>query len=238
MYNPTIVPVGVPIENPDQLSQINWGLENAGMAIDMPEDKLAICRFATVSDDMVPNSPRGDIVMGLFSGKGFALNSNETHVLRMNVELIKDVDPAYLKELIASNKSIEEIKEGLMAKEGVTTLRGSMSLDENSYFLANIKFVHSKDNVTIVDADIDRPYSKPDSGDIAASATRDNPAIKGYIAGHIKVNIVPSGDGMIGKGELTLNRVGYSGKYTVLLSMNKPQPGGVALFMGDKALPS
>ncbi len=226
-------PEGIPIENSDQLFQISGGSENTKKLLKMPGDELIAYRPSTVSDTGAPEPPKGDIVTSLFSGRGFALKGNETHVLRMNVEIVRDVDPVYLRNLMTSNKSIEDIKEGLNAKEGPASIRGSLRINESSYSLLNIKFVSSKDNDTILDADVAKLYLKPAPGMIMRPDTGN----KTTIAGHIKVTVAPSKDGLIGNGELTMSSEEYSGKYTVLLHMEKPLPCNILPLRGNIAPP-
>lgn len=216
------LPECMPMENSDQLFHISGSLGNIKNAIHVSGDESSAHRQATVSDMDKPEPPKGDIVIGLFSGRGFALKDNETHVLRMIVELIKDVDPVYLMDLMTSNKSIEDIKEELRAKEGATSLRGSLRINESSYSLLNIKLMPSGDNAnaTAVDADVAMLYLKPAPGMIMKPDSSDKTAI----AGHIKVIVAPSEGGLVGKGELIMSRDEYNGKYIVLLHMEKPIP--------------
>ncbi len=226
-------PNGMPIENSDQLFKISGGPGNTKKIIHMPGDELIAYRPYTVSDTGMPEPPKGDIVTCLVSGKGFALKGNETHVLRMNVELIRDVDPVYLRDLMTSNKSIEDIKEGLNAKEGPSSLRGSLRINESIYSLLNTKLIPSKDNETTVDADVAKLYLKPSSGRVMKPDTRN----KTTIAGHIKVTVAPSKDGLIGKGELTISSDGYSGKYTLLLHMEQAMSCNILPAKGNTAPP-
>ena len=226
-------PDGMPIENSDQLFKISGGSENTKNIVHIPGDELIAYRPSTVSGTGMPEPPKGDIVTCLVSGRGFALKGSETHVLRMNVELIRDVDPVYLRDLMTSNKSIEDIKEGLNSKEGSTSLRGSLRINESIYALLNTKLVQSKDNETTVDADVAKLYLKPAPGIIMKPDTSN----KTTIAGHIKVTVAPSKDGLIGNGELIMSSDEYSGKYTVLLHMEEPLPCNILPVKGNIAPP-
>lgn len=226
-------PNGMPIENSDQLFQISGGPKNIQNAIQIPGEELISYKPSTAVDTGAPKPSKGDIVTCLFSGRGFALKGNETHVLRMNVELIRDIDPVYLRELMTSNKSIEDIEEGLNANEGNASLRGNLRINESSYSLLNIKLVSYKDNATIVDADVAKLYLKPASGEIM----RPDASAKPGIAGHIKVTVAPSEGGLVGKGELNMGSDEYRGKYTVLLHMEKPMPCDI-LPLEDSMAPS
>ena len=226
-------PEGMPIENSDQLFQIGGGSKNKKNIIMIPGDELIAYRPSTVSDTGSSEPPKGDIVTCLFSGRGFALKGNETHVLRMDVELIRDVDPVYLRNLMTSNRSIEDIKEGLNANEGAASIRGGLRINESSYSLLNTKLIQSNNNNTIVDADLAKRYLKPAPGMIV----RPDIGNKTASEGHIKVTVAPSKDGLIGKGELIMSSDEYSGKYTVLLHMEKPLPCNILPLKDNIAPP-
>lgn len=207
----------------------NWELENAGIVLYTFKDRLAAYDIETMPDKNTPNHPEADLVGSIFGGKGFALKDNETYVLRMHVELVKDIDPIYLRDLLVSNKSVEEIKEKLIAKEGNVTLRGSMSLDGNIYPLVNIKFVPSGDNATVVDADVAERHltASPDNIAEPPPMVEPPPSGKTAIAGHIKATIVPSKGGSIGNGVLIMSSDVYRGKYIVFLNLEKTWPDGI-----------
>lgn len=181
---------------------------------------------AAVPDTIMPKPSEGDIVIQLFNGRGFALADNEKNVLMMNIDLIKDVDPTYLRNLMTSKKNIEDIKDELRAAEGTTAIRGSLGINESIYPLTNIELLSSKDNSTIVDADVAKLYLNPDG-------TID----KVVIAGHINVTVAPTEGGLVGKGELTMSNDKYNGKYTVLLNIEKPQPGNIPPVRGNLTQP-
>ncbi len=210
-------------------------LQNAGIVLYTLKDKLVTYNIETMPGKSTSNSPEADIVGSILSGKGFALKDNETHVLRMHVELVKNIDPIYLRNLLGSNKSVEEIKEKLIAKKGNVTLRGSMSLDGNIYPLVNIKFMPSGDNATIVDADVAEHHSKAASDKMAESPPMMEPPHndKTRIAGHIKVTVISSRGGLIGNGVLIMSSDVYSGKYTVLLTIAEPEHDIAPPMQGD-----
>ena len=183
-------------------------------------------RPSAAPDTIVPKPSEGDIVIQLFNGRGFALIDNEKNVLMMNIDLIKDVDPVYLRDLMTSKKSIEDIKGELRAAEGTTAIRGSLGINESTYPLMNIELLSSTNNSTIVDADVAKLYLKPDD-------TID----KIVIAGHIKVTVTPTEDGLVGKGELAMSSDEYNGKYTVLLHMEKPLPSNIPPVQGNLTKP-
>ncbi len=228
------LPKGMPVEDPGQLLQVNGGLDGHENPIHIPGDELIAYRSSAASDTDSQGPPQGIIVIRLFSGKGFALKDNETLVLRMNVELIRDVDPVNLRNLMTSNRSIDDIKEELNAMSGAASLRGSLRINEISYALLNTHLMPSVDNATTIDADIATLYLKPAPGRIM----RPNASDKIPITGHINVIVAPAEGGVIGKGGLTMNSSEYSGNYNVLLQMEKPLPHDTPDFREDAASPA
>jgi len=169
---------------------------------------------------------RGDIANHLFNGRGFASKDNETDVLTMNIDLFKDVDPGHLRDLMTSNMSIEDIKDELRAATGATAIQGSLGINEITYPLTNIELSLSTNNSTIVAADVAKLYLKPDD-------TID----KMVIIGHIKVTVAQTDNGLVGKGELTMNSDEYKGNYTVLLHMKKPPADNLSSALSNLSQP-
>ncbi len=151
----------------------------------------------------MPCHPPGLPVDVIHSGSGFALLGNESHVLRLNVEALLPLEPMYIRKLLASNKTLSEIRDEIEAKTGETVYRGSIRLDRSIYPLVNLRLLYSSENITELKADVARPGSGPREKETA-------------IAGRIDVTIAPSEGGMIGKGELELEG---KGRFNVLLDM-------------------
>jgi hypothetical protein len=173
-------------------------------------------------DMMSQNPPMGPmadpaasgVLVDVFnSGRGFALKGDESHLLRFDVESIRYIEPLNMRMLLASNKSLEEIRQEIEAKDGNTTYRGSIMLDSEIYPLQSIVASLSGDNITTVDADV----AEPRFGEVHSDETA--------IVGHIAVTTYPSDIGSIGKGNLTINYGQYSGSYNVLLNMLSPLQG-------------
>jgi hypothetical protein len=156
---------------------------------------------------------RGVLVDVFNSGRGFALKGDESHLLRFDVESIRYIEPLNMRTLLSSNKSLEEIRQEIEAKDGNTTYRGRIMLDSEIYPLQSIVASLSGDNITTVDADVAEP--------MFCEAHSDETTI----AGHITVTTYPSDSGSIGKGNLTIDNGQYSGSYNVLLNMLSPMHG-------------
>lgn len=172
----------------------------------------------------MPNS--GDIVIQFLDGRGFASRDNETNALMVNVDLIKNVDPAYLRHLMTSNMSIENIRDELRAAAGATATQGSLEINEVNYPLKNIELLPSKDNSTTIDADVAELHLKKDD-------TIDNITT----VGHIKITLAASGKSFVGRGELTMSSDEYSGKYNVLLNIEKSPTDNIPLAQGNLVPP-
>jgi hypothetical protein len=85
--------------------------------------------------------PMGVPMEVLFSGHGFVMRGNESHILRLKVETIMPLEPDQIRGLLASNKSLEEIRNDIRAKEsdtGEKTYRGSMILDRAHTYQHNV----------------------------------------------------------------------------------------------------
>ena len=163
--------------------------------------------------------PMGVPVEVLFNGHGFALVDNESHILRLKVESIMPLEPDQIKGLLSSNKSLEEIRDDIRAKEGEKTNRGSMILDRSIYPLVNIVISPSGNNSTVLKADL------ADSGPL--SAANDT-----QILGSISMIIAPSDGGMIGKGELRIEQGLPAARYSLLLDMEPSRHGQDKMMRG------
>jgi len=163
--------------------------------------------------------PMGVPVEVLFSGHGFALVDNESHILRLKVESIMPLEPDQIKGLLSSNKSLEEIRDDIRAKEGEKTNRGSMILDRSIYPLINIVISPFGNNSTALTADL------ADSG--LLSTANDT-----QILGSISMIIAPSDGGMIGKGELRIEKGLPAARYSLLIDMEPSRHGQEKMMRG------
>lgn len=156
--------------------------------------------------------PMGVPVEVLYNGHGFALRGNESHILRLKVEAIMPLEPGQIRGLLASNKSLEEIRDDIRAKEGEKTNRGSMILDRSIYPLINIVVSASSNNSTALQADL---------ADLGPLSSANDTAILGSIS----VIISPSDGGMIGRGELRIDQGPLAARYSLLIDMEPPRNG-------------
>ncbi|OPY53061.1 MAG: hypothetical protein A4E48_00909 [Methanosaeta sp. PtaU1.Bin060] len=147
-----------------------------------------------------------------YSGRGFALKEDESHDLMMTVVNLMPPDPMQVRRLLASNKSIEEIRDEINAMQERAIYRGFIKLDEMVYPLIDIN-------------------SSPSGGDsISLYAYVVEPALdltisnKTSIAGSLRVMISPCEGRTAGKGELIINRGPHAGTYDVTLDVQPMEP--------------
>ncbi len=162
--------------------------------------------------------PMGVPVEVLYNGHGFALRGNESHIIRLKVEAIMPLEPGQIRGLLASNKSLEEIRDDIRAKEGEKTNRGSMILDRSIYPLINIVVSASSNNSTALQADL---------ADLGPLSSANDSAILGSIS----VIISPSDGGMIGRGELRIDQGTLAARYSLLIDMEPLRNGPKKMMM-------
>jgi hypothetical protein len=142
----------------------------------------------------------------LHSGCGFALKDNESLAMRLNVEVLLLIEPGQIRMQLASNKSLDEIRNNIQAKDGAVTYRGNLMLDGRVYSLVNIEIDPLGNDSTSIRADVADTDIASDGNEMTN-------------IGRISVVVSPTGDGQVGNGELEINSVRQKGKYVVLLDM-------------------
>jgi hypothetical protein len=180
------------------------GLAHVSLAQSSQNCNINGCRFA--------GFPMGVPIEVVHSGRGFALKGSESHIMRLNVETLMPLEPTHVRELLSSNKSLEEIRGDIRENIGITTYRGSMMLDRSIYPLVEIEIAPLGDNSTSVKANV------ADPGNLSA----ENDTV---ILGRISVIMAPSDGGIVGNGELELNGTKQAGSYSVLLDMTPAMHG-------------
>jgi hypothetical protein len=158
--------------------------------------------------------PMGVPLEALYSGHGFALKGNESHILRLKIEAIMPLRPGQIRDLLSSNKSPEEIRDEIQSREeGERAFRGSMILDHSIYPLVNITIVSRDNNSTSIQADL--------------IDNSQHPAESAAPAGSLFVEISPADGGVIGRGEMDI-KIGQSYEaYSILLDMEPPRNGRI-----------
>jgi hypothetical protein len=192
------------------LCGISWAETDEACNASMPDREMGPqCRMMQPHNE---GFPMGVPLEALYSGHGFALKGNESHILRLKIEAIMPLQPGQIRDLLSSNKSPEEIRDDIHAKEeGERAFRGSMILDHSIYPLVNITIVSRTNNSTSIQADL-IDNSQP-------------PAESAALAGSLSVDISPTDGGVIGRGEMDI-QIGQSYEaYTILLDMEPPRNG-------------
>lgn len=154
--------------------------------------------------------PSGVPIRMLISEQGVALKGNKTYALRIIVECLTPMEPRRVQKLLASNKSLEEIRDAIGSEQGEAICRGDMKLDERVYPLTNIRVASFADNVSVLEADVSKPNQDP---------ALINEIV---VVGHIRMTIEPSDGGNTGKGELSMNDNRYSGTHAILINIVTP----------------
>ena len=199
------------------LSGMSLAEPNENQNMDEPHEEMGF-QDGEMMSPQNEGFPMGVPVEVLYSGHGFALLGNESHILRLKVEAIMPLEPGQIRGLLASNKSLVEIRDDIRAKEGEKTTRGSMILDRSIYPLINIAVSASGNNSTALKADL------ADLGRLSAA----NDTAK---LGSIFVIISPSDGGMIGKGELHIEQGPRAARYSLLIDMEPPRNGKKKMMM-------
>jgi hypothetical protein len=196
-----------------------------------------------MDDDAVP-------VKVVYHGYGFALNDDgagtgtDFHALplRVNIIRVRQLEPIRIRELMAQNKSIDEIRGEIMEKACAPTYQGYMQFAETHYKLVNINVnvntSHAKESLAVnklaIDADIIRvPVPMPmhtrdtaelePTGNMNGNASAENPYQgQDQSAGNISLNVLILGHEnfiTIGEGKLTIRERGdaFQFQYHVLL---------------------
>jgi hypothetical protein len=150
----------------------------------------------------------GVTVEVILNGQGFASQENRTHLLRINVERLIPLEPISIRNMLAANKSLTEIRDAIIAEPGEATYRGFMKLDSNIYRLEGIQISPADDGENFI---LDAYLTLPDQGSYDQN--------RGTVAGHLQAFIASSDEDIIGQGELVLYDAMKSSPYSLLLDL-------------------
>jgi hypothetical protein len=139
----------------------------------------------------------------LHKAQGFALNESrdEFHVLRTSIIRVRRVQPMRMRDLMETNKSIEDIKAEIAGGDWVPFYKGSLRLGEKNYQLVNISVTETEGNRTF-------------SADLVDPLVDSEPS---ETVGRIEVTVLNYEGVRIGDGTLTMDAGDYTGEYHVLL---------------------
>ena len=138
--------------------------------------------------------------------QGFALNGDQSYILRISIESVRPVGPVNVRKLLASNKTLDEVGKEILAEEGNVTYRGHLRLGESTYWLTNIEVKPALNNLTL-GADLTMPMEN-----ISESNSTDT-------VGRITVNTTSYLGELKGQGKLIIDKGQLIGSYHVLLDM-------------------
>ncbi|NPV63812.1 MAG: hypothetical protein HPY61_14510 [Methanotrichaceae archaeon] len=155
-------------------------------------------------------SPMGVPVEMIARGNGFAFQDGQSHLFRVNIVRLSPLDPTQVIDLLVSNKSIDEIREAIQAREKEMVYRGSMRLDGIVYPLTDVAIDFPDKNTTLVKAKVAAPNS------FHAPSTD--------FAGRLNLTISSVDGGKIGEGSLDIESAPHSGSYQLLLDMEETDP--------------
>ncbi len=154
-----------------------------------------------------PSSPP---IRPAHAGSGFALGTNGTHLLRIEVARVRVLQPSVIRRLLEENRSLEEIKAEITKDKGVFFInRGHMRLGEEHYGLVDVNLTNDGTNTSL------------EAGVVEFHKTA-KPNGRGEIVGHIKTRTTSRDGAWISEGELVMSRGRYLGDYRVLLEMSYP----------------
>lgn len=139
---------------------------------------------------------------------GFALKDGDSRSLRISIESVRPVEPTCIIKLLASNMTLDEIRNEIRMQEGNVTNRGVMRLDDDTYRLVDVKMVPS-DNRTVLDANISQPSIASDHNIT--------------IIGHINVAFAREDTTEVSQGVLNMRAGKNKGNYKVLLDAQDAQ---------------
>jgi hypothetical protein len=156
------------------------------------------------------------------SWRGFALKGNESRSIRISIESSRSVEAMNIRKLMASNLTLEEIKNEIRKDEGGVIHRGVLRIGMDVYGLDRISTA-PKGNKTVLDADV----SLPKFGSTQYNTTT--------IIGHLNVSLSGE-DGGVSQGILLMESGKYFGDYRVLLD-SLPWDGKMRSGRTSSAMP-
>ena len=138
------------------------------------------------------------------SWHGFALNGNESYSMRVSIESLRLVEVVSIRKLMASNLTLEEIRNDIRNDEGKEIHRGVLRIEDDIYGLDSISMA-PKGNKMVLDADI----SLPKFGFAQNNTTT--------TIGHLNISLSGKDEEAVSQGILLMKSGKYFGDYRVLL---------------------
>ena len=166
--------------------------------------------------DLPPDAELEAPIALFHQGTGFALDrtSGEFHLLRVQIVRVRSVQPAEVRDLLESEKTVGEIKAELMAQESEQLYKGYLRIDNHNYRLENISVntTGSDEAQTNISAEVMYPALDPETGEMLTKV------------GELTVTTNDFDGGRIGEGTLTMHAGMDEGSYQMLLLVLPQQP--------------
>jgi hypothetical protein len=166
--------------------------------------------------DLPPDAELEAPIALFHQGTGFALDrtSGEFHLLRVQIVRVKSVQPAEVRDLLESEKTVGEIKAELMAQESEQLYKGHLRIDNHNYRLENISVntTESDEAQTNISAEVMYTALDPETGEKLTKV------------GELIVTTNDFDGGRIAEGTLTIHDGVYEGSYQTLLLVLPQQP--------------
>jgi hypothetical protein len=191
-----------------------------GQAIAMPEDDKSPMDSPITMESRFQNSQSNahshDDALGysnkplvdlIFMGQGFALRGNESYPLFVSIQRIRYIDPTEIRNLMSTNKSLEELKSAINEQTSEIIYDGDIKLRDKTYRLANANATKSETG-QVIDADLIGSQNAKHDGLNA-------------VKGHIMLIVPDSKDADACRGVLDMKEDGLKGTYQVLLNLQQ-----------------
>jgi len=146
---------------------------------------------------------------GPFRAEGVALERGETYFLQIWLIDTKKIPPAFARDLLKENRSLNEIREEISKSDAPTTTRGGMILGDRRYILTNINQTFDG-NCSVLDADL-------------LEFERMMRGAEDRTIGHITIKSYEMNGGQVGEGNLTLNEGDQSTSYKLTFLPTLPE---------------
>ncbi|MDD4651819.1 MAG: hypothetical protein PHQ34_06275 [Methanothrix sp.] len=177
------------------------------------------CSASPLNNSAVSGDGNADVILQKW--RGLATRDDESYPVRLNVQIIKTLEPDAARMLLESNISIDLVKSQTKSIERDAILRGSMRLDSERFMLSDIKSVPSG-NKSLLEANLS--VSRAGFG-------TEGPA---SIAGRIAITITTIDNLKTAKGEMFIEDSKYGGNYSLLLKeCYGPGPRGRGFMWGS-----
>jgi hypothetical protein len=171
-----------------------------------------------------PKAPGDDLgaprMVAFQSWRGFALQGEQAHPLKMTIENLRPIAPTDVRRLLSSNMTIEEIREIIKKEESSAVYRGVMRLSDDLYLLRAVK-VTTADNTSTIESAVVAPAGSDWTRHDWRGCYDNDTITVGHLVFVVQTNNESNISG-IAEGTLTINHDNYIGTYKVILDEDRP----------------